>query len=119
MLSETYLELSDFEKAKECIDRINGYWSEKGKKELSSLYIEYVIDYSLYLQKSGKSDSDIKKAIKKLKPIVGLEMEERTKATIYNCLGGFYTNLSKNPGNFKEALKFLVKSKMYQGKKKR
>lgn len=116
LLGEIYTDLSNFEKANECFDRIKEIWSNKDKVRLSYLYIEYKIDYSLYLEKSAKTDSDRKKAIIELEELLKLEMDELTQGRIYNCLGGFYTNLKINAENFNKALEYHKRAKAIREK---
>ncbi len=111
LLSEIYLNISDFQKAKEQLDRIKEIWSDEVvKKKLLYLYIEYKINYSLYLDKSGEI-LDREKAIKELREVMELEMEELTRARIYNCLGGFYTNLNCSTENLNKALEYHEKAR--------
>lgn len=111
LLSEVYLNISDFQKAKERLDRIKEIWfDEVVKKELLYLYIEYKINCSLYLEKSNKN-LDKEKAINELEEIMELEMEELTQARIYNCLGGFYTNLNLSTENLNKALEYHEKAR--------
>lgn len=116
LISEIYTDLSNFEKASECFDRIKEIWSNKDKVRLSYLYIEYKIDYSLYLEKSAKTDSDRKKAIIELEELLKLEMDELTQGKIYNCLGGFYTNLKRNVENLNKALEYHKRAKAIREK---
>lgn len=116
LLGEIYTDLSNFEKANECFDRIKEIWSNKDKVRLSYLYIEYKIDYSLYLEKSAKTDSVRKKAIIELEELLKLEMDELTQGRIYNCLGGFYTNLKRNVENLNEALEYHKRAKAIREK---
>ncbi|MBD5136634.1 MAG: ATP-binding protein [Lachnospiraceae bacterium] len=111
LISEIYTDLSNFEKANEYFDRIEEIWSNEEKEQLSYLYIEYKIDYSLYLDKSAKTDLDRENAIKELEELMTLEMDELTQGRIYNCLGGFYTNLKRNVGNLNKALEYHEKAK--------
>lgn len=118
LLSEIYLNISDFQKAKEQLDRIKEIWFNGiVKKELLYLYIEYKINYSLYLDKSSKS-LDGEKAIKELEEIMELEMDELIRARIYNCLGGFYTNLNRSTENLNKALEYHEKAKRIREKNK-
>lgn len=116
LINEIYTDLSNFEKANECFDRIKEIWSNKDKVRLSYLYIEYKIDYSLYLEKSAITDSDRKKAIIELEELLKLEMDELTKGKIYNCLGGFYTNLKRNVENLNKALQYHKRAKAIREK---
>lgn len=116
LLGEIYTDLSNFEKANECFDRFKEIWSNKDKVRLSYLYIEYKIDYSLYLEKSSKTDSDRKKTIIELEELLKLEMDELTQGKIYNCLGGFYTNLKRNVENLNKALEYHKRAKAIREK---
>jgi len=110
LLGDIYTELSDFEKANECYDRMKEIFSNE-EKDLLYLYIEYKINYSLYLEKSAKTDFDRKEAIIELEGLMKLEMDEVTLGKIYNCLGGFYTNLKISIDSLNKALEYHEKAK--------
>lgn len=116
LLSEIYINISNFKKVNECFDRIEEIGLNGIKKELLYLYIEYKINYSLYLDKSAKTDFDRVKAIKELEDIMELQMDELTQARIYNCLGGFYTNLRLNDINLNKALVYHEKARYIREK---
>lgn len=108
ILCDIYVQISEFQKAKECLQRCSN--SGINKIENTELFIEYKIDYSLYLDKSTQSDSGREKAIQELEQIIDIEMDETIRGRIYNCLGGFYTDLNRNQTDLDKALKYHKKA---------
>lgn len=109
ILCDLYVQISEFQKAKECLQNC----SDSGISEIENkeLYIEYKINYALYLDKSGQSDSGRKEAIQELELIIEMEMDEIIRGRIYNCLGGFYTDLKRDQTDLDKALAYHKKSK--------
>lgn len=108
ILCDLYVQISKFQKAKECLQ----HCLDSGINEIENteLLIEYKINYALYLDKSVQSDSGRKKAIQELELIIEMEMDEIIRGRIYNCLGGVYTDLKRNQSNLDKALAYHKKS---------
>lgn len=107
-LAESYMNVSYFGKAKECFENlsvlcIRGICDDK-------TYIEYIIYYSLYLEKSSRNNLEKESAIRIMEGILGLNMDEMTKARVYNCLGGFYSNLRRDCDDLNNSLYYLTES---------
>lgn len=109
ILCDLYVQISEFQKAKECLQRC----LDSGIKEIENteLFIEYKINYALYLEKSVQSDLGREMAIQELELIIEMEMDEITRGRICNCLGGFYTDLKRDQTNLDKALAYHKKSK--------
>lgn len=103
ILCDVYVQMSKFQNAKECLDKcLNNGIDEIRNKDL---LIEYKINYALYLNKRCQSNEDREKAIRELESILEWEMDEVVRGRIYNCLGGFYTDLERSPNNLDKALR--------------
>lgn len=103
LLSEIYLDKNEFEQVKKHLNHVSAVL-ETYKNDL--LIVDYKINYALYLEKSSKNDADRRKAIDELLNVEKLAMDDERKSRLYNCLGGFYTNLEKNSENLSVALNY-------------
>lgn len=113
LLSEIYLDKNDFKQVEK---RLNNIFDILKSFKNDLLYVDYKINYALYLEKSSKNDRDRKVAIDELLGIEGLDMDDDKKGKLYNCLGGFYTNLEKNSENLNMALDYHKKALLIREK---
>lgn len=114
LLSDVYTLKSLFKEAGKSLKKIKQLIEELN--DGNPLYIDYMINYAVYLEKKSKNDKERFEAINVLENIVDREMEEKQKGCIYNCLGGFYTNLERNSENLKIAMEYHLKAKKIREK---
>ena len=112
-LVDIYVSQSRFQQA----DSIFRCLSSKIKED-STQFIDYTIDYAIFKEKSAKSETDRREAVCSLEKMISLEMDDMHRSCIYNCLGGFYTNLSPDVSNFKKSLDYHKQAQQIREKYK-
>lgn len=114
ILGDVYTKISLFNEAERSFNEVKQLIENSNNNNI--LYIEYIINYALYLEKKSKNDIERREAIDVLENIVDISMDESKKATIYNCLGGFYTNLKHNKENLGIAMDYHKKAEKIRKK---
>lgn len=107
-LVESYMYMSIFDKAKECLENVSVI-CKRGICD-DETYIEYVIHYSLYLEKSSPNSLEKESAIQMMEEILELDTNEVTKAKIFNCLGGFYADLNRDCDDLNKSLYYHMEA---------
>lgn len=107
-LVESYMYMSNFDKAKECFENVSVI-CKRGICD-DETYIEYIIHYSLYLEKSSPNSLEKESAIQMMEEILELDTNDVTKAKIYNCLGGFYADLNRDCDDINKSLYYHMEA---------